>query len=388
MKILIVGEDINSLLLAKYLKVQNPEHDIYLTTSDDSASDVCTSINIRENNIPAIVDFVKYNAIEFTISFSKIAIINGIADVFKQEGFPIFAPCSEPAKITYFNSLAKKIMYKLKINTPKFGIFDRENVAIDYAKNAKYPIVIENDFFLNKHESYKCDTFSKAKLTIQKMFENDNEKIVIKNYLDIPPLYMYFITDGFNVLPLATVKRQGDENYTSIICPETTVSENLVLKVLQRAIYPFIDDISQLSKPYVGILGVKLKVYRDSFVVLDFYNGFENKDFQTFLSVLDDDLLSLFYTASQGVLCDVHHYVYLKDEYSYTLSIHKNCIERDKYIEEDFFECETSESYVCTSSALTLNGAKRKLLDYVSCFVSEDVFKKIEEQELVEECVR
>ena len=162
----------------------------------------------------------------------------------------------------------------------------------------------------------------------------------------------------------------------------------MILKVLQRAIYPFIDDISQLSKPYVGILGIKIKIHRDSFVVLEYYNGFENKDLQAFLSVLDDDLLSLFYTSAKGTLCDVHHYVYLKDEYSYTLSIHKNCIERDKYIEEDFFECETSESYVCTSSALTLNGAKRKLLDYVSCFVSEDVFKKIEEQELVEECVR
>ena len=254
MKILIVGEDINSLLLAKYLKMQNAEHDIYLTTEDDSMPEIFTSIRIRENNISAIVDFVKYNAIEFTITFSTIAIVNGIADVFKQEDFPIFAPCAEPAKITYLNSLAKKIMYKLKINTPKFGIFDRENVAIEYVKNAKNPIVIENDFFLFKRQSYKCDTFSKAKLIIQKMFEEDNEKIVIQNYIDIPPTYMYFITDGFNVLPLTVMKRQGDENYTSIICPETTVSENMILKVLQRAIYPFVDDISQLSKPYIVII--------------------------------------------------------------------------------------------------------------------------------------
>ena len=387
MKILIVGEDINSLLLAKYLKLQDVEHDIYLTTKDASMPEIFTSINIRENDIASIVDFVKYNAIEFTISFSKIAIINGIADIFKQEGFLIFAPCSEPAKITYFNSLAKKIMYKLKINTPKFGIFDRENIAIEYAKNAKYPIVIENDFFLMKHESYKCDTFSKAKLTIQKMFENDNEKIVIENYLDIPPTYLYFVTDGFNVLPLVALKRQGDENYTSIVCPETTVSEHIVLKVLQRAIYPFIDDISQLAKPYVGILGVKIKIHRDSFVVIEYYNGFENKDLQAFLSVLDDDLLSIFYTAAQGTLCDVHHYVDFKDKFSYTLSVHKDCIEREKVEEDGFYECETDNSYVCTSTALTINGAKENLLDYFSTFLKQDVYDEIKAKEFEKELV-
>ena len=387
MKILIVGEDINSLLLAKYLKMQNAEHDIYLTTEDDSMPEIFTSIRIRENNISAIVDFVKYNAIEFTITFSTIAIVNGIADVFKQEDFPIFAPCAEPAKITYLNSLSKKIMYKLKINNPKFCIFDRENVAIEYVKNAKNPIVIENDFFLFKRQSYKCDTFSKAKLIIQKMFEEDNEKIVIQNYIDIPPTYMYFITDGFNVLPLTVMKRQGDENYTSIICPETTVSENMILKVLQRAIYPFVDDISQLSKPYIGIIGVKLKIYRDTFVVLDFYNGFENKDFQAFLSILDDDLLSLFYTAAQGNLCDVHHYVNFKEDFSYTISLHKDCIEDDKYVEEDFFECETANSYVCTVTSPTLVGAKEKLIDYVCSFTKEDILSKIKENELEKELV-
>ena len=238
-----------------------------------------------------------------------------------------------------------------------------------------------------KRQSYKCDTFSKAKLIIQKMFEEDNEKIVIQNYIDIPPTYMYFITDGFNVLPLTVMKRQGDENYTSIICPETTVSENMILKVLQRAIYPFVDDISQLSKPYIGIIGVKLKIYRDTFVVLDFYNGFENKDFQAFLSILDDDLLSLFYTAAQGNLCDVHHYVNFKEDFSYTISLHKDCIEDDKYVEEDFFECETANSYVCTVTSPTLVGAKEKLIDYVCSFTKEDILSKIKENELEKELV-
>ena len=108
----------------------------------------------------SICDFVKYNQIEFTIATSQLAIINGIADLFKKEGFPIFAPFSEAARITFFNSIAKKIMYKLKINTPKFGIFDRENLALEYVRRTRFPLVIQNDFTLLERECSVYNTYS------------------------------------------------------------------------------------------------------------------------------------------------------------------------------------------------------------------------------------
>ena len=114
MKILIAGSDLNAFLLAKYIKIQNSSHDIYITTSEECEDGSYTPIDIKENDVPSICDFVKYNQIEFTVATSQLAIINGIADIFKKEGFPIFAPFAEAARITFFNSIAKKIMYKLK----------------------------------------------------------------------------------------------------------------------------------------------------------------------------------------------------------------------------------------------------------------------------------
>ena len=95
MKILIAGSDLNAILLAKYLKLQDANHDIYVTTLEKSDDGSYTPLRIRENDIASICDFVKYNQIEFTIATSQLAIINGIADVFKKECFPIFAPFSE-----------------------------------------------------------------------------------------------------------------------------------------------------------------------------------------------------------------------------------------------------------------------------------------------------
>ena len=72
MKILIVGSDINSILFAEFIKAQNPEHDIFLTSADKSEDEAYTPVNIRENDIQGLVDFVKYNAIEFTVVFSMV----------------------------------------------------------------------------------------------------------------------------------------------------------------------------------------------------------------------------------------------------------------------------------------------------------------------------
>lgn len=387
MKILIVGSDLNSLLLAKYIKSQNEEHDIYVTTTDVSALETYTGIRIRENDVNSIVDFVKYNGIEFTIVMSSIAIINGIADEFKKEDFLIFAPYAEAARITYFNSIAKKILYKLKIPTPKFGIFDRENLAVDYIRRSTFPIVVENDFTLMERESNVYPCFSKAKQGIQKIFENGNQKIVIENYIDEPPLYVYFITDGYNALPLISVERASGDKYTTITAPSQKVSDNIYGKILQGAIYPILDDITKYTDNYVGIIGLKIKLYKEHFFVHEIYNGFQHYDFQAFLSMVDEDILKLFYDVTVGCLGDDYNYINLKNNHSYTVAIDKSEITKSEILEDDFIESYDDKKYIVSATGATINSAQDLLCDYVQTITNEEIFTQITSQIKTKELV-
>ncbi|MCD7781037.1 MAG: hypothetical protein LUH05_10260 [Candidatus Gastranaerophilales bacterium] len=328
MKILIAGSDLNTILLAKYIKLQNPKSDIYITT--EVQEEFYTSVNIKENDINSLCSFVKYNQIEFTIVMSQLAIINGIADLFKKEGFPVFAPSPEAARITFFNSIAKKIMYKLKINTPKFGIFDRENIAVDYVRHSKFPIVIENDFTLLSRENNIYMTFPKAKTALQKIFENNNEKIVIENYIDSEPLYIYFITDGFNALPLITVEKSKEKNFEETIAPSQKLPENVIISILRNVIYPLLDDISKYADGYTGIIGLKVKLKNSNYFVLEFYNSFQNYDLQIFLSLLEENILNLFFDAANGSLADNYNCIHLNNQFGYTVVIDKK-----EFINED-----------------------------------------------------
>ena len=376
MKILIAGSDLNSFLLAKYIKVQNPSYDVYITTDESCNDGSYTSINIKENDVQSICDFVKYNQIEFTIATSQLAIINGIADLFKKEGFPIFAPFSEAARITFFNSIAKKIMYKLKINTPKFGIFDRENLALEYVRRTRFPLVIQNDFTLLERECSVYNTYSNAKLGLQKIFENGNEKIVIESYIDTEPLYVYFITDGFNALPLIALERMSGNNFSSITAPSKKISDDIFRRILKQAIYPLLDDISKFAEGYTGIIGMKIKLVKDTFAILEFYNGFQHYDFQAYISLADDDIVDLLYSAANGCLADNYNYIQHSDEFSYTLAINKTEINVESE-DEDFIQSEDSEKIIYTSTAATVNFAKNNLLDFVQCFVTDDLYNRI-----------
>lgn len=374
MKILIAGSDLNAIMLAQYIKLQDSTHDIYITSLDKTEDTSFTPINIRENDVNSICDFVKYNQIEFTIVTSQLAIINGITDKFKKECFPIFAPFAEAARITYFNSIAKKIMYKLKINTPKFGIFDRENLAIDYIRNSKFPIVIGNDFTLLTRETKVYETFSKAKLGLQKIFENNNERVVIESYIDIEPIYLYFITDGFNALPLISIERNKCENFSTQTAPSSKLSEEMIVKILKTAVYPLLDDISKYAGNYTGVIGLKTKIYKDNFCIIEFYNGFQEYDFQTFLSLLNEDLLKLLYDTTNGCLADNYDYIKLNDNYSYTISLSRKDI---KNTGNEFIESNDENKYIITNTAPTLNYAKEQLIDYIETICNKEIYKEI-----------
>lgn len=378
MKILIIGNDINSRLLAQYIKMQDNFHDIYMTGENTVSNEYYTCININENDIQNITDFVKYNQIEFTITFSQTAIINGAADIFKKEGFPIFAPFCESARITYFNSIAKKIMYKLKINTPKFGIFDRENLALEYIRKSKFPIVIENDFTLFERRCNIYNTFSKAKTGLQKIFENNNEKIVIENYIDTSPLYVYFITDGYNALKLISLERSSGNGYTTTSAPTEKISYNITNDLLKTAIYPLLDDIAKFTGSYTGIIGLKIKLQNNKYNILEFYNGFQHYDFQAFLSLFNGNLLQILYNAANGGLNNKKQSVELTEQYSYTAAVNKNkLIKNTDYALNDFIESEDENKIIITNTASTMNYAKNTLLEYIKDICDTEIYEDI-----------
>ena len=123
-KVLIVGNSATGYALAKKM---SEKHDIFIMPASDTLKEFANCLDIRENSVQEILEFVLENGIDLTIPLSESTLQTDIVPAFVEHKLQIFAPSKEASKIVFDKAYAKKTMYKLRIPTPKFGIFEKED---------------------------------------------------------------------------------------------------------------------------------------------------------------------------------------------------------------------------------------------------------------------
>ena len=134
MKVLIIGSGAKEYTIAKKISYYENTSLVFVAPGNDAIAEFANCIDIKADDVENLAEFAKANEIDLTIVASETAISSGIAERFNEAGLMVFAPSADAAKISIYKSVGKKFMYKTKVPTPKFGIFDRENMAIDYAR--------------------------------------------------------------------------------------------------------------------------------------------------------------------------------------------------------------------------------------------------------------
>ena len=80
-KILIVGNSANAYALAQKI---SEKHDVYITPASDTLKEFATCLDIREDNISEILEFVVNNDIDMTVPVSQAAIKADIGGIFSE----------------------------------------------------------------------------------------------------------------------------------------------------------------------------------------------------------------------------------------------------------------------------------------------------------------
>lgn len=316
MQILIVGNKNVHNALATKLKAQNPDALIFVTSQEENACGSAISIDILPTSTDELVEFAQANEISLTIVADENAIQSGIVDAFNNAGLMVFAPDSEAVGIAYSKSYAKKQMYKLGFNTPKFGIFDKLSNAQDYLKKTTYPVIVKYDNHVDGERVFFCSCERVAQNTIENIFISAHQgcKIVIENYVQGREFSYYFLTDGYNALPISSVvpyKYSSDYDGGSITngvgayAPANFVSEDDERYILNDIVYPLLESISTNGEPYCGVLGIDFILdEQNQLWVVEFNSFFNQPDLDCVLELLEDDLLSLLRACCVGSLAD------------------------------------------------------------------------------------
>ncbi len=335
-KILILGNGANAYALAKKLSEQ---HEIYITPASDTLKEFATCIDIREDNVPELLEFAMENGIDLTIPVSQKSIQSDIAAKFSANRQLIFAPTAKAAEVVFNKVQTKKTLYKLKIPTPKFGIFEKQNMAADYLKTQEIPFVLKTN---DSNSAVILTSALSAKNIIDSMFIDKDNKVLIEDYLYGTPFSFYAITDGYKALPFGssitfkhTLEGQGGQLTSGMgaICPNYKISLEQEYYLMDNVIYPLLNYLEHGQNPYSGIIGINGILSDDGNIsILGWQSFMLDCDAASILSLIEEDLYSLFEACAIGSFSDEYDIVKQSDGASVSVVLSSNTKETKENI--------------------------------------------------------
>ena len=322
-KILIIGNSLKAYSLAKLL---SSKYEIYITPASDTLKEFTNTLDIREDNIAELLEFVLENGIDLTIPVSEECLKTDIVEIFNKNNLQIFAPNKEAASIVFDKAYAKKVLYKLRIPTPRFGIFEKQNMVIDYIKNLKNPFVLKTN---TNNSAAVFSSFNIAKNCIDFSFIEKNKKIIIEDYIYGTPFSFYTITDGYKALPIGSsinYKQQLDGDGGQITSGMGACSPNYKLTLeheyflMDNVIYPTLDYLEIGGYPYIGILGINGVLQNDGTISILGYQAFMNDtDAYIILNSINENLYDLFISCTLGSFSDEYDNIQLNESFATSL---------------------------------------------------------------------
>lgn len=391
--ILIIGHSAKEHALAEKLKSYDNVEKIYALPGNAAMKEFCECVDIREDRPQEILEFVLENEIDLTIASSNAAIKSDIADLFQANSQLILAPVAAASGFTISRAAAKKFMYKLHIPTPKFGIFEKPQLAFDYVKNAQYPILISSDEDSDTCVKAVATTVDLAKRCVEDLFLSDEKKVVIEDFQCGHEFTLYVITDGYQALPLSVVAdykffENGNGGlYTSGVgafVPDYKVPENVICSIMNDVVFNILHSLEKRETPYLGILGIECVLSRDDkYFVTGFTPFLKDYDAACVLNSVADSWLTLFEACAVGSFADDYFEIMHSNAASVSCVLSSRAdgevingldlvddsvnITHFSTVKNEYMEYLTNKgrTLVVTASAATLNSAKEKLYENI-----------------------
>ncbi|HXU43278.1 MAG TPA: phosphoribosylamine--glycine ligase [Burkholderiales bacterium] len=273
--------------------------------------------NVAITAIPELLAFAKKEGIHLTVVGPEAPLAAGVVDTFAEAGLRIFGPRRAAAQLEASKDFAKAFMARHGIPTARYATFTSAAEAKVYVDQQGAPIVIKADGLAAGKGVVVAATKQEAHAAIDAMLGERKlgaagERLVIEEFLAGEEASFIVMSDGVNVLPLATSQdhkrlRDGDQGPNTggmgAYSPAPIVTPKLHARVMREIIAPAIQGMAKDGTPYVGFLYAGLMIDPSGTPkTLEFNCRLGDPETQPILVRLKSDLYSLVDHALTGTL--------------------------------------------------------------------------------------
>lgn len=316
MKVAIIGSGGREHALARAVSKSNKLKKLFLLPGNPGTANLGINIPVNPDDHDKIVEFCKVEQIDLIVIGPEKPLIEGLSDLLVRNGFNVFGPSGDAARIEGEKSFAKDLMKRFNIPTASYEVFLKEDYdrVLDYLKTIKYPTVIKADGIAAGKGVVIAENYNDAVLAVNDCFLNSSfgnagDKIVIEEFMTGQETSIFAITDGkeFILLPASQDHKRifdGDQGKNTggmgAFAPVPIVTEELLKIVSDKIVKPAIDAMRSTGSTYSGCLYCGLMLTNDGPKVVEFNCRFGDPETQVVLPLLDGDFLQLLMSVSKG----------------------------------------------------------------------------------------
>ncbi|MCP5406055.1 MAG: phosphoribosylamine--glycine ligase [Chromatiaceae bacterium] len=276
-----------------------------------------SNVDIGAEQIDQLVEFARANAVGLTIVGPEVPLVLGVVDAFNRAGLNCFGPTREAAQLEGSKAFTKDFLKRHRIPTAAYGSFTDQTEALAYLHKVGVPIVIKADGLAAGKGVIIARDMESAESTVREMlagnsFGEAGHRVVIEEFLQGEEASFIVITDGVNILPMASsqdhkARDNGDLGPNTggmgAYSPAPVVTPEMHLSIMQQIIEPTVRGLADEGILYIGFLYAGVMIdSAGSPKVLEYNCRFGDPETQPIMLRMKSDLVSHCLAALEGRL--------------------------------------------------------------------------------------
>jgi phosphoribosylamine--glycine ligase len=236
--------------------------------------------------------------------------------VFESHGLKIFGPSQKAALIEGSKAFSKDLMHKYNVPTAAYGVFTDLAEAEAFIRRTGAPIVVKADGLAAGKGVIIAQTCEEACESVRDMLSGNafgaaGSRVVIEEFLTGEEASFLVITDGRNIIPLASAQDHkaifdGDQGPNTggmgAYSPAPVVTADVHEKAMRQVLQPAIDGMAAEGRPYCGVLYAGLMVRDGEVKTLEFNARFGDPECQPLLMRMKSDIVPVLQAVADGDL--------------------------------------------------------------------------------------
>jgi phosphoribosylamine---glycine ligase len=307
MNILVVGSGAREHALAWKLAQSPRVRHLFVAPGNPGTISCGENVALNTNQFSELADFAEKQRIDLTVVGPEAPLIDGIVDVFRQRGLPIFGPGKAGAALEGSKAFAKAVMTVAGIPTAQHRTFISYDEAKTYLEQHGAPVVIKADGnAAGKGAIVALDIATAqdalSQMMVERIFGAAGDIVVIEDYLQGDEIGSTAICNGTSYIPLTLTqdhKRALDHDQglntggMGVFTPLPFVNKAQEQQIHSQVIAATLQALKDRGITFTGVLYSNIMLTSRGPMVIEHNTRFGDPEMQALALLMRADLLDI-----------------------------------------------------------------------------------------------